>query len=175
MSVRRDLRLAWIGGACVLTLLAGCVKGDADLRDWVNKEKSQPGGPIAPLPVLKTFETFEYHDQSGRDPFAPSAAEQKAAEVAEVAMPDPHPKERLEDYPLDSLKMVGTLNRGAAMEGLIKDPDGTVNRVRLRNYLGQNNGKVTAISPNRIDLMELISNGNGGWTERAAAIELGAK
>jgi type IV pilus assembly protein PilP len=161
--------------ASALALLAGCAKGDTDLREWVAKEKSQPGGPIAPLPVLKTFESFEYHDQGGRDPFAPSAAERKAEEVAEVAMPDPHPKERLEDYPLDSLKMVGTLNAGKAMEGLVRDPDGTVNRVHLRNYLGQNNGKVTAIGANRIDLVELISNGNGGWMERPAAIELSAK
>ena len=152
--------------------LAGCTGGDADLRDWVKQEKSQPGGPIPPLPVLKTFESFEYRDQALRDPFAPSLEEQK---MAQVASPDPHPKEKLEDYPLDSLKMVGTVGAGPSFEGLVKDPEGTVNRVHVHNYLGQNNGRITAVAANRIDLIELIPNGNGGWMERQAAIELGAK
>lgn len=167
------LRLALL---LLLTLLiSGCIKGTAEVEDWVAREKSQPGAPIPALPVLKTFETFEYHDQGERDPFAPSLSEKKDDAVSEGAVPDPHSKEKLEDFPLDSLKMVGTLGAGATMEGLIKDPDGTVNRVHLRNYLGQNNGKITAINANRIDLVELITNGNGGWMERQAAIELGAK
>ena len=59
------------------------------------------------------------------------------------------------------------------MEGLVKDPDGTVNRVHLGNYLGQNNGKITAISDKRIDLVELIPEGNGRWPEHPTSIELG--
>ncbi len=167
----KSARLFFVAITCALS---GCSGGDADLRQWVTQEKALPGPPIAPLPVLKTFETFEYHAQGGRDPFAPSAAEQQAAEVT-GASPDPHPKEKLEDYPLDSLKMVGTIGTGAGTVGLVKDPDGTIDRVSLRNYMGQNNGKISAISANRIDLVELISNGNGGWVERSAAIELGTK
>jgi type IV pilus assembly protein PilP len=121
--------------------------------------------------VLKTFESFEYRDQTMRDPFGPS----KEENVAQTVSPDPHAKEKLEDYPLDSLKMVGTVGAGPGLEGLVKDPEGTVNRVHVRNYLGQNNGRVMAIAENRIDLIELIPNGNGGWMERPASIELGAK
>lgn len=162
--------------------LAGCSSGYSDLSDWVAQEKAQPGAPIPPLPVLKTFETFAYSDKDAhdptkiaRDPFAPSAEEQKKAEIAQGEIPDPHPKEKLENYPLDSLKMVGTLGSGGAMEALVKDPDGTVNRVHVRNYLGVNNGKIIAISANRIDLVESISDGNGRWIDHPAAIELGAK
>ncbi|MGH8121336.1 MAG: pilus assembly protein PilP [Rudaea sp.] len=155
-----------------LAALTGCTGGDADLREWVAREKAQAGGPIPPLPVLKTFESFEYRDQAMRDPFSPSAEEQN---VAQAVSPDPHPKEKLEDYPLDSLKMVGTVGNGPAFQGLVRDPEGTVSRVHVHNYVGQNNGRITAISENRIELVELIPNGNGGWMERQATIELGAK
>lgn len=159
------------GLVVVLLLLGGCMKGDADLRKWIADEKNMPGGPLPPLPVLKTFETFEYHDQGQRDPFAPSLAEQKADEAEKVALPDPHPKEKLEEFALDSLKMVGTIGTGAGTLGLIRDPEGTVSRVKPGNYLGQNNGKIKSISANKIELIELVTNGNGGWLERPAAIE----
>jgi type IV pilus assembly protein PilP len=160
--------------ALTLILLGGCMEDEADLRKWVANEKSQPGGPLPPLPVLKTFETFEYKDQMQRDPFAPSLAEQKAEEEERNALPDPHPKEKLEGFALDSLKMVGTIGTGAEMFGLIRDPEGTVSRVKPGNYLGLNNGKIKAINANNIELIELISNGSGGWMERPASIEMGA-
>ena len=175
LPMRRIERMRWGFVVLPVLLLCGCMKGDADLRKWVEDEKNLPGGPIPPLPVLKTFETFEYPAQDRRDPFAPSLAEQKAEEAEKTAMPDPHPKEKLEDFPLDSLKMVGTIGEGPGRFGLIRDPEGTVTRVKPGNYLGQNNGKIKAIGENGIDLVELISNGNGGWMERSATIEIGSK
>jgi type IV pilus assembly protein PilP len=167
--------MRWVIIVPLLLALGGCMKGDADLRKWVADEKNLPGGPLPPLPVLKTFETFEYKAQALRDPFAPSLAEQKAAEAEKVAVPDPHPKEKLEDFALDSLKMVGTIGTGPGTIGLIRDPEGTVSTVRPGNYLGQNYGKIKAISANSIQLVELVSNGNGGWMERPTSIEIEAK
>ncbi|MBS0589786.1 MAG: pilus assembly protein PilP [Proteobacteria bacterium] len=158
-----------------LLLLGGCIKGDADLRKWVADEKNMPGGPLPPLPVLKTFETYEYQAQGLRDPFSPSLAEQKAEEAEKATLPDPHPKEKLENFALDSLKMVGTIGVGPGMFGLIRDPEGTVSRVKVGDYLGQNNGKIKAINEGGIDLVELIGNGNGGWLERSTSIEIGSK
>jgi len=157
---------------CALALLAGCTRGDAELREWVAREKAQPGAPIAPLPVLKTFETFEYSDQSMRDPFSPSLDE---LPVGSGPQPDKHPKEPLEAYALDSLRMVGSMGAGSALEGLIKDTEGTIHRVHGGNYLGQNNGKIVGITETHIDLVELIPNGTGGWMERHATIALPEK
>ena len=173
-SMPMAVTLRWSLILPLLLLLGGCMKGDSDLRKWVADEKNLPGGPLPPLPVLKTFETFEYKDQAQRDPFAPSLAEQKAEEEEKSAVPDPHPKEKLEEFALDSLKMVGTIGTGPGMLGLIRDPEGTVSTVRPGNYVGQNNGKIKAINANSIDLVELISNGNGGWMERSASIEVSA-
>lgn len=156
---------------CVL-LLSGCTRGDSDLRQWVAKEKAKPGAPLPPLPVLKTFETFVYQDKDKRDPFGPSLEEQREEQAANSTRPDKHLKEPLENYPLDSLKMVGTIGVGKTMEGLIKDPEGVIHRVHLNNYLGQNSGKITDIADDHIDLVETIPNQTGGWMKRQAKIAL---
>lgn len=170
---RNILRVLAVAG---VALLSGCTGGDSDLKEWVAQEKAMKGAPIPPLPVLKTFETFEYKDQNSRDPFAPSLEEQQAlASSANGPVPDKHPKERLEDYPLDALKMVGTVGAGSGIEGLIKDPEGTVSRVHRGNYLGQNSGKISAINEDHIELVELIPNGTGGWMERQATVALPEK
>ncbi len=158
--------------AALLATLAACSPGD-DLRQWVAREKAKKGVPLQPLPVIKTFETFVYKDQDLRDPFDLSSEE-----LEQAANTGPHPdqnrpREPLESFPLDSLKMSGTLGLGKAMEGLIRDPDGVVHRVRVGNYLGQNFGRITSVGEDHIELVELVPNGNGGWMERPQQIALG--
>jgi type IV pilus assembly protein PilP len=152
--------------------LGGCSERD-DLRQWVAQEKAKKGAPLDPLPVIKTFETFEYKDQDLRDPFNVSAEEQEQS-----ANNGPHPdqdrvREPLEAFPLDGLRMSGTLGLAQSMEGLVRDPDGVVHRVHVGNYLGQNYGRITSISEDHIELVELVPNGSGGWMERQATIALG--
>lgn len=171
--------------AATLAFVAGCTDGVNEPKEWIAAEKARiekARTPIAPLPVLKTFETFEYKvkdkdDNDRRDPFGPSV--QERAEAQSVAgsgpQPDKHPKEPLEGYPLDALKMVGSIGTGASMEGLIKDPDSVIHRVHINNYLGENGGKITAIAEDHIDLVELIPNETGGWRERKATIAPGEK
>ncbi len=155
-------------------LLSGCTRGMSDLRSWVAQEKAKKGVPIQPLPVIKTFETFKYDDQDRRDPFSPSTAELQTSSATSGPRPDANrAKEPLEMFALDSLKMVGTVGAGANMEVLIKDPGGVIHRVHVNEYMGQNYGHITAISEDHIDLVELVSNGNGGWMERPASIALG--
>lgn len=78
-------------------------------------------------------------------------------------------------FSLDTLKMVGTLGTGSSLEVLVKDPGAVIHRVHVGEYMGQNYGHVTAISDDHIDLVELVSNGNGGWMERPASIALDEK
>jgi type IV pilus assembly protein PilP len=153
--------------------LAGCTRGMSDLRDWVAQEKAKRGAPIPPLPVIKTFETFTYSDQDKRDPFSASPDE---LNQNNGPRPDEgRARQPLEAYSLDSLRMVGTIGLGATMEALIKDPGGVIHRVHANEYMGQNYGRITAISSDRVDLVELVSNGNGGWMERPASVALEAK
>jgi type IV pilus assembly protein PilP len=163
---------AFFGLAALAVALGGCSPGN-DLKQWVAQEKAKKGAPLEPLPVIKTFETFEYKDQDLRDPFNVSAEEQEQS-----ASNGPHPdqdraREPLEAFPLDGLRMAGTLGLAKSIEGLVRDPDGVVHRVHVGNYLGQNYGRITSISEDHIDIVELVPNGSGGWMEKPATIALG--
>jgi len=165
-------RLALMLAAALV--LAGCTRGMSDLRAWVAQEKAKKGAPIPPLPVIKTFETFKYDDQDRRDPFSPSTTELQNSSANSGPRPDANrAREPLEMFALDSLKMVGSVGVGPQMEVLIKDPGGVIHRVHVGEYMGQNYGHITAISEDHVDLVELVSNGNGGWMERPASIALG--
>ncbi|HVJ63108.1 MAG TPA: pilus assembly protein PilP [Tahibacter sp.] len=171
------MRMRILGSFVLAALvLSGCTAGRRDLEDWVAAEKAKKGAPIEPLPTVKTFETFEYKDLDMRDPFSPSAEEARDETVGTGPRPDEgRVKEALESFPLDGLAMVGTIGIGDALEGLVKDPDGVVHRIHPGNYLGQNYGKITLIAEDRIEVVELVPNGAGGWMERQASIALGDK
>jgi type IV pilus assembly protein PilP len=145
-----------------------------DLEQRVAQVKERKGQPIEPIPVMKTFETFEYTAQNMRDPFSPSVEDQGGN--ANGPRPDTNrAREALELFPLDALDMVGTLGFSKDVTGLIKDPDGVIHRVRPNNYMGQNYGRITGIFEDRIELVELVPNGVGGWIERPASIALESK
>jgi type IV pilus assembly protein PilP len=87
--------------------------------------------------------------------------------------PDPNRSiEFLEGFPLDSLRMVGTLDISATMYALVQTSDGLIHRVIPGNYMGQNYGRITGISESEVELVEIISDGIGGYIERDAAISL---
>jgi type IV pilus assembly protein PilP len=169
-------RLGIVSGLLAMAFgLAACSAQD-DLHQWVAEQKAQKGAPLPPLPVIKTFETFVYQDQDKRDPFSPGPTEVASS----LNGPGPHPdqnrvREPLESFPLDSLKMVGTLGKNGQLEALIKDPQGVIHQVHDGNYLGQNYGHVTNIAEDHVSLVELVPNGTGGWMERDATIALGDK
>ena len=163
------MRVALVAAVATLT---ACGKPMTDLEQRVADIKAKKGAPLEPLPVMRTFETFEYNAQTMRDPFSPSV-DQEVANGGDGPRPDMNrPREPLESYPLDALDMVGTLGLTADVTALVKDTDGVIHRVRPDNYMGQNYGRVTGIFEDRIELVELIPNGVGGWIERPAAIAL---
>ncbi|KFA41294.1 pilus assembly protein PilP [Xylella fastidiosa] len=164
-----------IVGLIVLLVLVGCMRsvttsfGDApDLKNWVSEVRARPAPPLEQLPVMQQFETFEYSAQGMRDPFSDAWVN---PEGGNGLRPDPHRrKEPLEAFPLDTLKMVGTIGRGAGLVAVITAPDKFTYRVRRGMYIGQNDGRVTKVNEDRVELVELVSNGEGGWLERPAAL-----
>lgn len=156
---------------CATLAVAACSRGTSDLQAYIADVKSRPGPPLDPLPVMKQFETFEYAAQDQRDPFSnPRQADDgKSTGIG----PDPNRrKELLESFPLDGLSMVGSLGTGGDMVALIVDPEKVVHRIKAGNYLGQNEGRVIAISESKVDIVELFPDGAGGWEEREAAVAL---
>lgn len=170
----RNFRL--IGLLAAAALLAGCVEGRTELEAYVIEVKARPGPPLDPLPVMRQFEVFEYKAFDLRDPFSMQTDEQVAQSAGSGPRPDPNRrKELLETFPLDGLTMAGTLGADGEAVALIMDPNGVIHRVTAGNYLGQNEGRVLAISEGQVDLLELVSDGAGGWIERRASVALDEK
>lgn len=172
MDVRAYSRF---GIVLLVALGLGACGGDMDdLDSYVNEVKARPGGRIEPLPEITPYEVFAYvADAEGfRSPFAPDSP-QAAPSAGGGTRPDPErSREYLEQYPLDSLRMVGTLEQGGTSYGLVQDTDGLIHRVVPGNYLGQNDGRIVEISESKIDVVEIISDGIGGYLERQAAVGL---
>jgi type IV pilus assembly protein PilP len=164
-SARTGLLLVLMAG-----LLAGCTSDTKEVEAWVAEVKARPAPPLDPLPVMKQFETFEYNPEGLRDPFAVPTPDRDSGTGLR---PDPNRrKEALEAYPLDGLNMVGTIGAGRNLIGLVLAPDRVTYRVRPGNYLGQNDGRITAVYEDRIEMVELVPDGAGGWLERQAKIAL---
>ena len=153
--------------------LTACGGGADDLDEYVNEVKKRKGGVIEPLPEITPYEVFNYvADLQGiRSPFLPDSPQTTGTLSGPKPNPDRSP-EYLESFPLDALSMVGTLHMDGNMYGLVKTSDGLIHRVIPGNYLGQNDGRITEISESRIDLVEIISDGIGGYIERDAAVGL---
>ena len=164
-SFRAAVMLAVLGFG-----LAGCTSDTKEIEEWVAEVKARPAPPLDPLPVMKQFETFEYSAEGLRDPFAVPSPDRDSGSGLR---PDPNRrKEALEAFPLDGLNMVGTIGGGGSLVGLVLAPDRVTYRVRPGNYLGQNDGRITAVYEDRIEIVELVPDGAGGWLERQAKIAL---
>lgn len=163
-------RLPQLSAAVAIAVLtSACAPSTDDLTKYIAQVKARPSTPIEPVPEMKPFDTFAYPEDVVRDPFrAPTATE-----VAATSGPRPdtgRAKELLEEYPLDTLRMMGTLQQKGSLWALVRDPDGTIHRVQLGNHLGQNHGRVTYIDEHEVRLVELVPNGSGGWDQRDAAL-----
>ena len=155
--------------------LAACGGDNDDLDQYINEVKARPGGRIEPLPEITPYEVFTYvADVEGvRSPFVPDTPQISTTGVGGGIRPDSdRSREFLEGFPLDTLRMVGTLYIGDTMYGLLQTSDGLIHRVVPGNYLGQNDGRINEIDESEIDLIEIISDGIGGYIERDAAISL---
>lgn len=156
--------------ALALGLLAGCGRsGMGDLQSWVAQVEARPGSPIPPPPKPHPYKGFTWQDQGLRSPFMPVSRPTGGGVRPNLN----RPKEYLEQFPLDSLKLVGEVSLGGKKYALILDPEGLVSRVTVGNYLGQNNGRIVAITPTGIDISEIVPNGTGGYAQQPASLSLG--
>lgn len=174
---RRTLARALLSTALALAM-TGCSSDMSDLSQFVDQAKSAKRRPLPKPPELKPHETFTYHDAGLRDPFevisfnqAQPGSEQQRS-TSKLRPDESRPKEALEAFPLDSLRMVGVLEQQGSTWALVRASDGTIHRIRKGNYVGQNYGKITQISENEVDLVEIVPDGLGGYVERHAALAL---
>ncbi len=159
--------------ACLM--LAGC-GGDEfqDLRDFVKNSGADMRGKVAPPPEIKPYEPFSYNNTAAiPDPFKPRKTELKS--TGRLGMNQPNldrPKEELEEFPLDSLKMVGYLQQANVGYAVIRSSDGKLHRLKVGNYMGMNFGQVISVTDSEIKIKEMVQDSDGDWSERENSLQL---
>ena len=166
------MRSRWITVLGLASLaLGGCSSEMDELQQQVADIKARPGERVEPLPEIKPYEAYTYKAAEMRSPFVASAPARN--DVTNAVRPDvKRAREFLEQFPLDTLRMVGTLQLHGRNYGLVQGKDGLVHRVLPGSYVGQNDGRVIGISGTKVTIIEIVPDGLGGYIERPAALAL---
>lgn len=156
--------------------ISGCSQDVTDLQEFIAQQKSAHVGSVKPVPQFKPYESFSYSAGDLRDPFVATVDIEEKETTTSTLNPDKsRPRQPLEFFPLDSLSMVGILEQHENQWALVKDPQNTVHRVQVGNYMGKSEGRVTEINESAIFLVEIIPDGIGGYIERDASIAIGGE
>jgi len=168
MSLRLTIMLAAL-------MLTGCGGEEfQDLRDFVKNAGADMRGKVEPPPEIKPYEPFAYNNSTALpDPFKPRKQDTRNANQSGQNQPDLNrPKEELEEFPLESLKMVGYLNQHKVGHALIRSSEGKIHLIKAGNYLGLNFGQVKSVSEVEVKIQEMVQDSAGDWTERESSLQL---
>ncbi len=176
MSILKSLPFWLIAAA--LPLLSACGDDDAQqVRAWMREVDAQAKVGVPPLAEPKTFIPFAYTQKEQVDPFNPNKL---LAELAKLnaqnggggLRPDvERRKELLESYPLDTIKMVGTIEKKGVIHAVLQI-DRSVHQVVKGQHLGQNYGLITGITEDAVSIKEIVQDATGDWVERMSKLEL---
>jgi type IV pilus assembly protein PilP len=156
-----------------MIMTAACSENSySDLEAFIKDAGNGLHGQIDPVPEVKPYKHFSYQAFDGPNPFLPRKNDQPQNMMNGIQPDLDRTKEVLESYPLESLSMVGSLQRQESVFALIKSPDGTLHRVKKGNHLGQDFGKINHISESEVKLVEIVQGGVNEWTERTSTLML---
>lgn len=164
----------------LLGLLQGCGDGGVqEVKEWMNEVNKTTPVRVDKVSPPKTFTPFTYVVKDDLDPYNPaklSAALAKLqAKSSNPVQPDlDRRREPLESFPLDTVVMVGTMEKPGLSYALLQ-VDKTVFQAKVGNYVGQNFGMITRITESEVELKEVVRDAAGEWTERKAKLELQEK
>jgi len=175
MNRSRISRICSLG--LLTLLLAGCGDdGVPEVRQWMAEVRQQTRVVVPTLSAPKTFTPFAYAAHDAIDPYnskkmTAAFAKLQAAGGNGIKPDLQRRREPLESYPLDTLHMVGTLEKNGLHYAILQ-ADKMLLRVKAGNYIGQNFGMITNISESAVELKEIVQDASGDWIERPAKLEL---
>ena len=172
----RLLTMRTMLAAAAVAALAGCNDNGVELQLWMQETTQQTKVSISQLSEPKKFIPFLYDSKASVDPYNPKkllvAFARAQNNSNSMLKPDmERRREPLESYPLDTLKMVGTLQRPGTTFALLQ-ADKTVFQAKVGNYIGQNFGLITKVTDTEVELKEIVQDDSGEWVERPAKLEL---
>ncbi|PTS85137.1 pilus assembly protein PilP [Pseudomonas sp. HMWF032] len=156
--------------------IAGCGAGGdfSDLQGYMDEVRTRPKGEIEPMPKFLPYESFAYSAAALRSPFQPPVKLEMAARqkgLQGIKPDEARTKQFLEGFNIETFAMVGTLANDSGVFALISGVSG-VHRVRVGDYLGRNYGRIITIDESKIDVVEIVPDGEGGWLERPRTLSL---
>lgn len=156
--------------------LAGCGSSSDfnDLQAYMDEVRARPKGSIEPLPKFQAYEAFTYSAAALRSPFQPPVKidlVNRPKGSKEIKPDEARVKQFLEGFNIEVFEMVGTLSNDGGMFALVNGAGG-VHRIKVGDYLGRNNGRILAINEAKIDVIEIVPDGEGGWLERPRSLSL---
>jgi type IV pilus assembly protein PilP len=159
-----------------MILIAACGSSSfPDLDKYMADVKAKPAGHIEPIPAFTAYKSFAYGAAGLRNPFQPPVEVKEITRMQKLVKVKPdlsRPKEYLEQFNIDALTMVGTVQMDGTLWALIQDAEGSVHRVKMGNYLGKNHGHVVELTENYVSVIEIVSNGPDEWVERPHKLQL---
>ena len=158
----------------VLFLVACGGEEFQDLQDFVKKSGEDLRGQVDPPPEIKLYEPFPYDNSAALpDPFQVRKQEVNKTKGSGINQPNfARPKQELEEYPLESMKMVGYLRKGKENNAVIRSSEGKLHRVKVGNYAGMNFGQIISITETEVKIKEMVQDSAGDWTERESSLQL---
>lgn len=158
----------------LLWLMSGCSDAElAALDAQLAELRARPAGKIDALPQAPQYQAVSYDQADGRSPFMPERpASEQSRDDSDLAPDLSRPRDSLEAYPLDALRLVGTLSIDGRRSALVRAPDGQVHRLHVGMHMGTDFGRIVSITNASVQLVEIVPNGQGGWTERSQNISL---
>lgn len=159
----------------VVLLLAGCGGEEyQDLRDFVQNAGADMRGKVEPPPDIKPYEPFTYDNSTSLpDPFKPRKQEVRNANRPGLNQPNfDRPREELEDFPLETLKVVGYLQQNKVGYALVRSTEGKIYRVKAGNYIGMNFGQIESVTETEVRIKEMVQDSAGDWSERESSLQL---
>ena len=166
------MRLVYLLLASIL--LTGCGGEEfQDLNDFVKNSGADMRGKIPPPPEVKLYEPFVYDNEANLpDPFKPRKPDLRSGRGG-INQPDlERPKEALEEFPLENLRMVGYLFQNKTGYAVIRAPDGKLHRIKAGNYIGLNFGLVKEIAEMEVIVKEVVQDSAGDWSDRISSLQL---
>ncbi len=162
--------------AASLLVLGACSAEHEELRQWMEQQRREVKPNVTPLTPPKKFDPQPYTSAQAVDPFSTQkltvALKQEARQPNSLLAAELNRrKEPLEAYPLDSMNMVGSVNKQGQPYALLR-VDQLLHQVKVGDYLGQNYGRITRIGETEIALREIVQDAAGEWIERPATLQL---
>lgn len=169
-------RIRFCAPAALAAALAACGGSEyPDLDKYMAEVKARPAGHIQPIPAFTAYKSFTYSAAGMRNPFQPPVEVREITRLQKLVKVKPdlsRPKEFLEQFNIDALTMVGTVQMDGTLWALVQDGDRSVHRVKVGNYMGRNHGHIVELTENHISVIEIVSNGPDEWVERPHKLPL---